>query len=395
VLVFTGLAAVRYFEVGELPLPDLLGVEAGQATALLAEHNLQAVTFSESISAAKAGTVTSQTPPPGTIVRQGRTVSLGVYAPPEDARAPHLVGLTIDQALRTTFNENLTLDLIEYAHDEAPSGQVIAQEPGTGLEIDPATGLRVVVSRGPELPPVAMPDVRGLLLAEAQQRLGAMGFTSVQRAATGTSFDRPGTVTGQQPAAGDVVPRSTPVTLSYALAASEVVQVPAVAGQSPLRVQMLLRSVGLQVGPIEYVDEPSVAAGAVVRTEPAAYTLHGTPVKLYVNGTASTTPVELDREPLRTGLPADRPAPRPEIFPEGEFGSRSVPVTFDPAQMGSRALLERPYNLRFVVDDDRGERIILDRTVPAGEAVSTVVVVYGDALLQTYINDIFFQAWRP
>lgn len=395
VLILTGLAAVQYFEVEELPLPDLLGVDADQAIALLAERQLDTVTYPETITAARPGTVTSQTPAPGTVVRRGRTVSLGIHTTPEDARAPNLVGLTADQALRTTLNENLVLDRMEYEHSDAPAGQVVSQEPGPGLEINPVDGLTVVVSRGPELPPVAMPDVRGLLLGEAQQRLGALGFTSVQRVATGTSYDRPGTVTSQQPAADTVVPRSSPVMLSYALAASDVVQVPAVAGQSPLRVQMLLRSVGLGVGPVEYVDDPGATPGTVVRTEPAGYTLRGTPVRLFVNGSAATTPVVLETDPVRPERQDGLAEPRPELFPQGDFGSRSVPVTFDPRQMGSKPLLERPYNLRFVVDDERGERTVLDRTVPAGEAVSTIVVVYGDALLQTYINDIFFQAWRP
>ncbi len=32
----------------------------------------------------------------------------------------------------------------------------------------------------------------------------------------------------------------------------------------------------------------------------------------------------------------------------------------------------------------------------AGGTVSTTVPVYGDeALLQTYIDEVFFQAWRP
>lgn len=393
VIIFTGVAAVQYFEVEELPLPDLRGVSANEAIALLAERKLDTITYPESIIAAAPGTVTSQTPAPGTIVRRGRTVSLGVHTPPEDARAPHLVGLTLDQALRTAANENLTLQHVDYDNSDLPVGQIIAQEPGAGLQIDPVAGLRVLVSRGPELPPVAMPDVRGLLLAEAQQRLGAAGFTSVQKAATGTSFDRPGTVTSQQPAAQAVVPRSTPVVLGYALAATEVVQVPRVAGESPARVQMLLRSVGLEAGPIEYVDDPGAPLGAVVRTEPSAYTLRGTPVKLFVNGSAATAPVVLQPEPQ---VPAFNPStPAPDLFPAGEFGSRSVPVTFDPTQMGSKPLLERPYNLRIVVEDDRGERTVLDRTVPAGEPVSTVVILYGDALVVTYINDIFFQAWRP
>ena len=63
--------------------------------------------------------------------------------------------------------------------------------------------------------------------------------------------------------------------------------------------------------------------------------------------------------------------------------------------MGVRRLLEQPYQLRLVISDDRGERTALDQRLDAGEVVSTTVVVYGEAMLQTYIDDVFFQAWRP
>ena len=73
-----------------------------------------------------------------------------------------------------------------------------------------------------------------------------------------------------------------------------------------------------------------------------------------------------------------------------------MPFSFDPTHMGVRKLLEEPYQLRVVVSDERGERVVLDRRVAAGERVTTSVPVYGqEAMLQTYIDDVFFQAWRP
>ena len=68
----------------------------------------------------------------------------------------------------------------------------------------------------------------------------------------------------------------------------------------------------------------------------------------------------------------------------------------DPTSFGVRALTENDYRLELVISDERGERTVLDRRVPAGQAVSTSVTVYGnDALLQTFINGDPFQAWRP
>ncbi|HZW98562.1 MAG TPA: hypothetical protein VFF10_00745, partial [Trueperaceae bacterium] len=77
-------------------------------------------------------------------------------------------------------------------------------------------------------------------------------------------------------------------------------------------------------------------------------------------------------------------------------GSRTIPFTFDPTFMGVRRLLEEPYRLQLIVSDERGERTVFDEELDPGEVASTSVPVYGpDALLQTYIDGVFFQAWRP
>jgi hypothetical protein len=61
-----------------------------------------------------------------------------------------------------------------------------------------------------------------------------------------------------------------------------------------------------------------------------------------------------------------------------------------------RRLLEEPYNLRLVITDDLGERTALDEQLDAGEIATTTVNVYGsEAMLQTFIDGVFFQAWRP
>jgi hypothetical protein len=49
-----------------------------------------------------------------------------------------------------------------------------------------------------------------------------------------------------------------------------------------------------------------------------------------------------------------------------------------------------------VVTDEDGERVEFDRQLAAGEGVEVPVRVVGeDAMLQTFINGLFFQAWRP
>ena len=396
ILAFLVVAARRYIEVDEVQLPDLVGLSITEAGDILADYNLEPIAYPEYIRAAQVDEVTSQTPPAGTIVRRGRTVSLGVHTPPSQERAPVLIGLTADEALALARELELNLGRIEYAHNDVPAGIVISQTPEPGNPVTEIDGLQVTVSRGPELPPVALPDVRGLSLDEAEQRLRSMGFVSVSRVAVGTTQVSPGSVISQEPAAGTVVDRSAQVFLGYGLAGNVVVQVPSVRNELASTAQVRLRSAGLIPASVEYVNEPSMARGMVVRTVPAAgsYTLANTPVHLVVNDAAGSVNIQ------GQDLPPDLPETGPvrggdQLFPAGELGGRTVPFSFDPAAQGIPSLLEQRYDLRVVVEDDRGTRDVLERNMPAGEGLSTDITVYGDALLQMYINEVFFMAWRP
>jgi beta-lactam-binding protein with PASTA domain len=393
----------RYLRVDEIQLPDLRGMQFSEAVSLLREKGLVPLSYPENVPGATIEAVTSQTPAAGAVVRRGRTVAIGVHRPPETARAPILLGLTSEQAIDTAAAVNLALDTVEYSFSSQPVGRVIDQRPEPGARVDPEEGLSITVSRGPEQVRVTMPDVVGMRVDRARRRLAELGFRSIESLATGVSFESPGAVSAQQPAAGERVVQTTPVSLSYDLSARQVVPVPAVTGQNASTAGRLLRAAGLTVGRVRYVEDPQLPRGAVVEAIPSGFTLRGTPVVLTVNAVAGTFDElragggENERfdPPGLDGGVAGGPRPGDRSGEELPASGRRVTVTFDPASLGVRTLLERDYDLRLVVQDDDGERTVVDRRVRAGEPVSAVVVVQGEALLQTYINGVFFQAWRP
>ena len=418
VLVVTGLAmsaAIRYLQVDEIRLPDLRGMPYAEAAALLRDNDLQPVSYPDNVPSMPVEVITSQTPPAGSVVRKGRNVSIGVNRPPEAARAPVLSGLPVDQAVSTARNVNLRLESISYAHSSQPAGRVIEQSPAPGERVTAEAGLSIVVSRGPEPRRAVMPDLAGVTVEQARERLAELGLRSVQAVPSGVSFDAPGVVASQEPAAGAEVTIGTPVLLGYRLSAREVVPVPGVVGKEARLAERMLRAAGLRVGHLQYTDDPDSPHGTVLAVEPATYTLRGTPVSLTLNAREGSFDRLAQEDPL-DGLFDDDSFSRDEggeragddpLFPRAgsdresldefdlEASGRRVSVTFDPATLGVRSLLERDYDLRLVVQDDNGERTVIDRRVRAGESVSAVVVVEGDAMLQTYINGVFFQAWRP
>ena len=95
-----------------------------------------------------------------------------------------------------------------------------------------------------------------------------------------------------------------------------------------------------------------------------------------------------DVETATAGNPVAEPA-------APDDGGRNVPFDFDPASLGVASLQEQAYRFKLVIADERGERTALERQMSPGEPVQVDLTVYGEATLQTYINDILFQAWNP
>lgn len=392
-------ASVRaYFEVDELRLPDVTGRTLSEATATLREAGLAVSSYPDFALDAPPDVVTDQSPVAGSRVRRGRTVSLGVNTPAEANRVPTLVGRTEAEATRTAAELNLAIADVAYVHhDGAPPGRVVEQAPGAGDAISGDATLSLVVSRGPAPQPIEVPDVVGLDLGDARQRLREAGFQRVEAIASRVGRRDADEVVNQSPEAGQEVPPGSAVSLAYALEGGDVVEVPPVQGLTLWRAQLALESAGLAVGSVDYVDRAGEPEG-VVETRPAGYTLAGAPVRVVVNGEPGGANVLLDRSGRndpRAGIGGDEDEAEDEDA-DGPAGGRTVPFRFAPSELGVRSLVENAYDLRLVVDDDEGERTALERTVPAGEAVEATVTVYGDEpLLQTYVNGVFFQAWRP
>jgi hypothetical protein len=190
------------------------------------------------------------------------------------------------------------------------------------------------------------------------------------------------------------------------------VQVPNLVGNTLENAQALLQVAGLTLGPVSYVTDPA-KPGGITTYSPSRYTVRGAPVLVEYNGyepiPSPTTPMLAPT--LATPSPTPGPAtpapdvqttPEPEVTPNtpvtptptaSSDGSRDLPFSFDPGIIGISALMEKSYNLRLEVQDDRGQRELFGRTMAAGEPLMATYKVYGPAQLQIYINDILYQAY--
>jgi len=411
VLVATVAAATlavawEYFAVGEVRTPALVGLPLGEAERLVAGAGLRLRSYPVEARGYDAEVVIEQSPPAGAIVRGGRTLNVGVHVPAEADRMPVLVGLTESDAIATLRGLGLPSPHIDYVSSSEPTGRVVTQEPDAGRSVAPGSAVRFVVSRGAETPYVELPDLRGLAIEAARSQALALGIRRVEAVPVAIGVQGSAGVSVQRPGPGSVVNVGQPLTLGYPVEGSRLAQVPDVAGLAPWRARVALRSAGLAIGPTETVHRSDLPLG-VVETRPSGLTAAGAPVTLVVNAEEGQLAGDAIIGGADGSVPGDGSADG--SLPAGGDAAgigtvvggdprqgRLVPFRFDPRQLGVTSLIERDYDLRLVLRDDGGERTVLERRVVAGESVRTTVVVQGDEpLLQTYVNGVFFQAWRP
>jgi serine/threonine-protein kinase len=178
----------------------------------------------------------------------------------DKAVVPNVIGLREQQAEIRIQDRGLD-PLPRPAPSNRPQGVVFAERPGAGTQLGKGQTVTIFVSTGR----LGVPDVVGLRLPEAQQKVEGRGFkVEVKRVA---STKPKGIVLDQDPAAGVTALRGTTVTLSVSSGAKPVV-VPRVVGQTQGDAVQALTALGLK--PVLQNVPSDKPAGTVVGQKPPA-----------------------------------------------------------------------------------------------------------------------------
>ena len=190
--------AVRRRAAAGRPVPGA-GRRAGSPTA-----GLSARFTGESSTTVPGGKVVRSEPGPGDRVLRGRsiTVVLSTGLPP--VPVPSVARKDQDEAVAEVRQAGLRPQVTEQSSVEVEEGQVVSQDPAGGTA-PPGSVVRLVVSSGPAV--VEVPDVRGLSIDDARQKLEAAGFEVKVRSL------RIGNVIAQSPKAGADRKQGTTVTI--------------------------------------------------------------------------------------------------------------------------------------------------------------------------------------
>lgn len=202
----------------EFPLPNVVALPVDLATKVLEEHGLSLVVGGEEHSPARLeGTILSQEPSGGTMVKSGRPVQVVVSKGGQLIRLPYLVGVTVRQASLTLADAGLVPGDIEWAYsDSLPPEIVISTTPEAGTLVPKGSRVLLLVNQGGNQDTVAMPNLVGTQLTQVRESLEKLGLEMGVVIRQQAIDLLPGTVLEQSEPGGVMVHRGAVIDLVVA-----------------------------------------------------------------------------------------------------------------------------------------------------------------------------------
>ena len=193
-------------------------------------------------------------------------------------KVPDVMGMNIEEAVRVLKQAGLTETHKAMPSDDVELNQVYVQNPGADTTIRKGDAVILVISSGPV--PFEMPDVTNMTADEATNLLTAKKMTITRDRAASADVQK-GRVMSQVPAAGDMVTRDDPVTLTISGGSTVI---PSLIGHTLQEAEEMLITQNLAIhSTLKYeMTENAKEHGLVAATAPEAE-----------NRVAEDTPVQL------------------------------------------------------------------------------------------------------
>ena len=199
------------YSSGDIAVPDVKGKTLVEAEAILKDNNLDFTLKEEFDAKVPTGTVIKQSPGAGSHVKAGRKIQLTVSKGAEPGVVPDLKGKNLAEATEMLHAAKLAVGKVTFQYKEgAAQGAVLSQDIEAGKKVAAGTKVDLVVniSKGQSV----VPDLKGLTLSDARERLSSMGLM-VGSVTTKEDSAPKGTVIGAEPEFGKVLSEGSVVTL--------------------------------------------------------------------------------------------------------------------------------------------------------------------------------------
>jgi beta-lactam-binding protein with PASTA domain/predicted Ser/Thr protein kinase len=156
----------------KIKVPQVTGQPLQQAEQALRSAGLTPDTPKEVTSTTiAAGTVISTDPAAGTSWPKNRPVGITVSEGPP---LPNFVGQQVAAAQAASSAGGYSINPVQLPKSDQPAGTIVRQSPAAGSPVQSGEVVTVFVSPGP--PQVAVPNVQGLPVHQAEHALKAVGF---------------------------------------------------------------------------------------------------------------------------------------------------------------------------------------------------------------------------
>jgi len=195
---------------GTVLVPSVHNLSQAQAIKELEERDLKANVDQRPSEHVREGFAIRTVPGAGEQVDRGERVQLFISSGPEQVTVPGVIGLASDSAESRITDAGLSPAVREQESEE-PEGEVIAQDPSAGTELERGSTVTITVSSGIEK--VVVENVVGLSGADAERQLRADGLAPVRRETEVTDPSQDGKVVDQRPAAGVEVEKGREVVI--------------------------------------------------------------------------------------------------------------------------------------------------------------------------------------
>lgn len=252
-------------------VPNVIGMEAGAAKALLDEAGLIPVEEEQEYRAAP-GTVAEQSMEPETECTTGTEIKIliskgiGGGDASKTLAMADLTGKDYEEAAQLLLQDYLYLVKGEARYDDSvPEGGIISQEIPAGTMVNQNSNIRVAVSLGKEL--IRVPDLQYKTEAEATELLSAAGLeaSAVREASRDVAA---GSVIRQEQEAGSQVEKGSAVTFVVSTGAHKETQRETTAArQTPARPpETAAQTPAAPAAPVETTAAPTTAQTAAQTT---------------------------------------------------------------------------------------------------------------------------------
>lgn len=209
------LAYGKFWSNAEVNVPSVVGMQLTSAKTMLEDANLRvnvAETFDPKV---PVGSVVSQYPEAGSIVKEQRLVTIYISKGGEMVTMPDIRGLTLKIAQGKLGELGLKIGKVDEEFSDQPAETILSQNPKASGQVAKGSTIDIVISKGVNNK-VKLADFRGNKLEAVTKQLESLKLKVGNITEVNDNNSANGTILGQNPAPGTEVDENSNIDFTIA-----------------------------------------------------------------------------------------------------------------------------------------------------------------------------------